>query len=574
MNLTSSATAFESILRRHQIPKYNEKTLSMENIHRLITWTGPPDFPFFESVLSEIVLANEWEYFSLWLLIIRDKIVVSSSEDEVKRFFVEEALDHILHFLDHEEPRVRMLCAELVGLLAKCDPVLAYNKLGNHIILRVKDNLQREILTRPVVLGYQKIVELDDTTGWKSLETSICAYRNLLQGCGTNYIIHSNILNSDIFEIFITNGSSHINRHIRQSTYDFIITIINLNLLHNSSYNSKELKSKISFALSLGLDDNWSQVRYAASVASRTFLTALSEEERNDCWSLLLPRLCLNRYFIAEGVKSYSQETWSLIIGTNGKILIIKYIENMITYYLEMCNAFNHMISEAACFAMAELAMKIDTNIMLPYIPTILEALENCSIQESWPIRDAACISTARVIRMYPDFIVDRMETIFVIWSNHLKDPIWSIRDNAAMAFGEILHCNNIELINKTLCFIQNYLSNNILYVKNELTPEQIKANAISFIQPQLLQQLLNHEFNNSNITDLSKNRVRTRADWGCCLDCTVGRESRPWEVSEGCLFLLHELSSSHPKEATVYLEVSYVCVRNPASIFTRYGFT
>jgi len=85
MNLTSSVTAFESVLRRHQIPKYDGKSLSMEDIHHLISWTGAPDFPLFGFILSEILHANEWEYFSLWLLIIRDKLV-ESDNDDVRHF--------------------------------------------------------------------------------------------------------------------------------------------------------------------------------------------------------------------------------------------------------------------------------------------------------------------------------------------------------------------------------------------------------------------------------------------------------------------------------------------------------
>ena len=47
--------------------------------------------------------------------------------------------------------------------------------------------------------------------------------------------------------------------------------------------------------LAAGLADNWSQVRLAASQATRQFLSALEPEDRVDFYSLLLPRMCLNR---------------------------------------------------------------------------------------------------------------------------------------------------------------------------------------------------------------------------------------------------------------------------------------
>ena len=67
--------------------------------------------------------------------------------------------------------------------------------------------------------------------------------------------------------------------------------------------------------LSVGLSDNWSQVRYAASLATRCFLLKCPVESRAAHYKLLLPRMCLNRYYVAEGVRIYSQETWKLVLG-------------------------------------------------------------------------------------------------------------------------------------------------------------------------------------------------------------------------------------------------------------------
>lgn len=48
-------------------------------------------------------------------------------------------------------------------------------------------------------------------------------------------------------------------------------------------------------ACAVGMQDNWSQVRYAASVANRSLLQALSLEDRDQFYPRLLPRMCLNR---------------------------------------------------------------------------------------------------------------------------------------------------------------------------------------------------------------------------------------------------------------------------------------
>lgn len=79
--------------------------------------------------------------------------------------------------------------------------------------------------------------------------------------------------------------------------------------------------------LGKGLADNWSQVRLSASVATRNFLLPLpNNESRQLFYPILLPRMCLNRYYAADGVRNYSQETWRRVTGTAGKELVEQYI--------------------------------------------------------------------------------------------------------------------------------------------------------------------------------------------------------------------------------------------------------
>ena len=47
--------------------------------------------------------------------------------------------------------------------------------------------------------------------------------------------------------------------------------------------------------LGKGMGDNWSQVRFAASVATRAFLEGMEEEAMHAVFPVLLPRMCLNR---------------------------------------------------------------------------------------------------------------------------------------------------------------------------------------------------------------------------------------------------------------------------------------
>jgi hypothetical protein len=85
------------------------------------------------------------------------------------------------------------------------------------------------------------------------------------------------------------------------------------------------------------------QVRFAASRAARALLSSLSKHSSSSdacvtahdaALTILLPAMCLNRYYVAEGVRAYSQETWRLVAGTNGRTLVAQRIDRVVPYYI------------------------------------------------------------------------------------------------------------------------------------------------------------------------------------------------------------------------------------------------
>lgn len=42
------------------------------------------------------------------------------------------------------------------------------------------------------------------------------------------------------------------------------------------------------------------------------------------------------------------------MVGTSGKDLVTRYIDNIVPYYIEQSKANNHAVREAACACMAE----------------------------------------------------------------------------------------------------------------------------------------------------------------------------------------------------------------------------
>jgi hypothetical protein len=55
--------------------------------------------------------------------------------------------------------------------------------------------------------------------------------------------------------------------------------------------------------------------------------------------ALLLPRLCLNRFYVAPGVKHASQHAWQVAVGQCGKSLLCRIFSHAVSYYVEMAHS-------------------------------------------------------------------------------------------------------------------------------------------------------------------------------------------------------------------------------------------
>ena len=98
--------------------------------------------------------------------------------------------------------------------------------------------------------------------------------------------------------------------------------------------------------------------------------------------------MCLNRYYSAEGVKKYSQDTWLLVFKTNGRLHVEKYLNFVINYYLKQIKINNTVTKEATCACISELFTKIDKNLLKNHLNDLLKSLIECFNCESWTVRD------------------------------------------------------------------------------------------------------------------------------------------------------------------------------------------
>ena len=138
--------------------------------------------------------------------------------------------------------------------------------------------------------------------------------------------------------------------------------------------------------------------------------------------------MCLNRYYVAEGVKIYSQETWKIVFGDQGKETVAKYAKEVCQFYITQSTADNHAVREAACHCISELCTKVAQNVdkepFKPFVMPMLEALLDCFKDASWPVRDCACLACGHFVVTFPEESAPMYQELQKLWLDHLSDNI------------------------------------------------------------------------------------------------------------------------------------------------------
>lgn len=282
---------------------------------------------------------------------------------------------------------------------------------------------------------------MHDTEGWKSLETSMRNLQHLIEAIGTHLYAFEL---SQILEV-IEKANAHLNRFVREIAY-FVINAIfetSVGVQKTEHYpNFVSFCEKLVPLIQSGLSDNWSQVRYASSLCCRSFYAAVADDNTlQELYNgMLVPRMCLNRYYVAEGVRVYSNDTWKHVFGEKGKKMVCQYADQVADFYISQSQADNHAVREAACHCISELCTKVagvDEASKEPFrkhIEKLLETLVDCFKDESWPVRDAACIACGAFVATFPEESQPKYEELCKIWIDHLSDNIFSVRMHSAAA--------------------------------------------------------------------------------------------------------------------------------------------
>lgn len=383
------------------------------------------------------------------------------------------------------------------------------------------------------------------TEGWKCLETSFRALQHIMEGCGPAF---KPCLDSSL-RALVYRAILHPNRFVREAC-QFILGSVCRQL---QGPELDAIAPEIAHKLGLGLSDNWSQVRYAASVSTRTFVLSLGAT-RDEVLPLVVPHMCLNRYYVAEGVRLYSQETWKLVMEEEGRVWVARCAPSVVSYYVEQSKANNHAVREAACACIAELMCKVDRGAVAPHVPRLLRALVTCFKDASWPVRDAACVACGRCVTAFPEESREVLEELYSLWFAHLWDNIYSVREDSAVALADAARAYGDEAIHRILAKIEEMLP---------LAKDQpADSKAYGGLENTTLFGVASQRAERANDPELHTDKTMFSCGslapklqrGGGCVDHGFAREKEPWEATDGALYMVRELSAVAPTEVERFL--------------------
>lgn len=524
----------------------------------------------------------KWEEKHGYLLAIKSLVPMKKivNDDE----FLTRIQIECLNYLQDSEVRVRLAAGQVLGTLCEHHGVQIYRNVSSKVMQLIRDNLERKMDTDNAGQNMEneqvgKLLEklssnsvdtaqiFHDTAGWKNLETSMKGFQEMVVGCGAEF---QSEFSTELLQL-ISTTLNHTNRFVRETGFYVCASLISAcgTIEHSSdtdvdhamdvdevaveaadvdmSQDSPILifGETLSKELCSGLSDNWSQVRLSALTATRNFLLALPPYQREQFYPGLLPRLCLNRYYLAEGVRLYSQRAWAEIMGTRGCELVSEYLQQVVGYYIECTQADNHAVREAACQCIAELAKKISSSVLQPHVQSLLSTLIECFYDESWPVRDMACVAAGSFILSYPQDSRSSLSVLLPLFYQNLEDPISSVRQGAAIAIANVVRAYGQEILPELITRIKTSVDN----IKNQ--PEESEKYGNLDTGPATYGVA---KRSRDNDPELHENQTMyscgslapkmSRGGGGCSGGSKFRKPSEPWELADGCVHLVGELAN------------------------------
>ena len=233
------------------------------------------------------------------------------------------------------------------------------------------------------------------------------------------------------------------------------------------------------------------------------------------------------RYYEATGVQTYSCETWRIITEGNGQHLVETHLEAILHFYLSQSVSENHAVRTAVLHCIGELGRKIPSELIESYQEDIAACLMRTIKDPCWPVREATCYCYTALIPLFPTKYLSLIKDLLPSLLEVLGDFIPSTRQSAAFALSDLAKVYQDKVLDGI--FVE---------VKRRITQVQEQKAVPVYDDPAIHAAFY-------GVVKCQELVVPGEKEVSAPSAPSVNSLSQPWMRTDGCVYLLAELSQN-----------------------------
>jgi len=163
-----------------------------------------------------------------------------------------------------------------------------------------------------------------------------------------------------------------------------------------------------------------------------------------------------------------------------------------------------------------ELSRKIDKNVMVSHVEELMCTLKKSFRDDRWHVRDAACLSAGSFFLNFPAECQRHLADTLDLFFENLQFPISTVRQGAASSIANVVRAYGVNILPTIVAKVCDGLNGIELQ-----TAESIENVDLPVVSPEM--------------------KYSYPPGQGSFVP--YARASHPWELADGCLYLLGDIS-------------------------------
>lgn len=191
------------------------------------------------------------------------------------------------------------------------------------------------------------------------------------------------------------------------------------------------------------------------------------------------------------------------------------------------------------------MAAKVDPSTLLPFVDQLLDTLHECFADQSWPVRDYACVACGTFVQQFPEASLHKFHLLKPLFIENLKDPISSVRQGAAQALTKAVKAfkaHDDSIVSELVAEMENCFAG----VKDQPTESHkygdLSSEPANFGVAKKMRD--NDPDLHENQTMYSCGSLAPKMQRSGCGGGHFKKAPEPWEAADGCVFLAAELAA------------------------------